>query len=345
MEHGPTRRLQSCLSRAVIDGMSGLRALMLCAFAAIGCLVAGSQPASAQLCQGSFTNVNFGNIDITNGFAADATGTATFQCSGLANRVARVCPNIGSGSSGDAGTGSPRLLLNGTNKLLFSFFQDSARSVVWGSAVWPWAAQFPVPQFDIALGPTGQATQSFPLYARISSGQTTAAAGNYTSTFSAGHILISSGYSTVGNCTIISATGGTHPGFNVTAVVSRTCNIATTAVDFGARGGLTANIDASGQLRVTGTTGTPYSIDLDGGLSAATSPTLRKMVKGASSITYGLYGDAARTQPWFNTSAFFRGSGTGTGTAQTLNVYGRVPAQATPPAGIYTDSVVVVVTY
>ena len=259
--------------------------------------------------------------------------------------MARVCPNLGSGSSGDAGTGSPRILLSGTDKIYFSFYQDAARSIVWGSAVWPWASQFPAPQFDIPLGPTGQATQSFPLYARVTAGQTTAPAGTYVSTFSGGHTLISSGYSTVGNCPTISATGGTHPGFNVTAVIARTCNLTTSALDFGSIGGLAAAVNGSGQLRVTCTNGTPYSIGLDGGLSGATNPVLRKMVKGTDSVTYGLYGDAARTQPWFNNGGNYLATGTGSGLAQTLTVYGRISAQLTPPPGRYTDSVVVIVSY
>ena len=301
--------------------------------------------AAAQSCQSNFTNVDFGSINPTSGFAADSTGTFTVQCQGLANRTVRVCPNIGSGSGGDTGSGSPRVLKNGTLGLLFSFYQDAARSTVWGSWVWPWTAQYPAPQLDIPLGPTGQASQSYPLYARVFPGQPTVAAGTYTSAFSGNHVRISAGYTTVGNCATISALNGTQPGFNVTAVVGRTCTVATTALDFGVRGGLTSALDASGQLRVTCTSGAPYSVGLSGGASGANSPTLRKMVQGANSITYGLYADAARTQPWFDTGGFFQATGTGTGLAQTFTVYGRVPAQTTPPPGAYSDTVAVVVTY
>lgn len=328
------------VSRAA-RGLRGLAGLAL----TMGFALAAADGALAQTCQSQFTNINFGSIDPTTGLSNDGTGTYSVQCQGLANRTVRVCPNLGSGSGGDTGSGSPRIMLNGASQLLFTFFQDAARSLIWGSAVWPWAAQYPVPQFDIALGPTGQASQSFPIYARILAGQNTAAAGAYSSTFSGGHTLISSGYSTVGNCAAISALGGTHPSFTVSATVARACSLATSSVDFGTRGGLAATVDASGQIRVTCTSGASYSIGLDGGLSGAPTPTSRKMVKGANSITYGLYGDAARAQPWFNTAAFFQSGGTGTGSAQTLTVYGRIPAQTTPPPGVYTDTVVVVVTY
>ncbi|WP_409528142.1 spore coat protein U domain-containing protein [Rhizobium sp.] len=38
-------------------------------------------------------------------------------------------------------------------------------------------------------------------------------------------------------------------------------------------------------------------------------------------------------------------TGTGTGSPQTLTVYGRVPAQNTPAPGTYSDTVVVTVSY
>ena len=37
--------------------------------------------------------------------------------------------------------------------------------------------------------------------------------------------------------------------------------------------------------------------------------------------------------------------GTGTAATQSIPVYGRVPAQATPPPGTYSDTVVATVTY
>lgn len=38
-------------------------------------------------------------------------------------------------------------------------------------------------------------------------------------------------------------------------------------------------------------------------------------------------------------------AGTGNGNVQNLTVYGRVPPQATPAAGVYTDTVAITVTY
>jgi spore coat protein U-like protein len=58
-----------------------------------------------------------------------------------------------------------------------------------------------------------------------------------------------------------------------------------------------------------------------------------------------LYSDALRTLNWGNTSASWV-SGTGTGAAQTLTVYGLIPLQTTPaPATDYADTVTITVTY
>ncbi len=50
-------------------------------------------------------------------------------------------------------------------------------------------------------------------------------------------------------------------------------------------------------------------------------------------------------QPWGNTIGTNTVAGTGDGTQTNYTVYGRVPAQTTPSAGFYSDTVVATVTY
>ena len=85
------------------------------------------------------------------------------------------------------------------------------------------------------------------------------------------------------------------------------------------------------------------------GLLSGSSPMRRGLRQiliglGAAGITYGLYRNTQRTQPW-SEAAGEVASGTGTGLLQSVPVYGRVPAQTTPGAGIYSDTVVATVTY
>ena len=71
------------------------------------------------------------------------------------------------------------------------------------------------------------------------------------------------------------------------------------------------------------------------------------MTSGANLLNYNLYVDAARTNVWGDGSGTtFTIANSGTGAAQAVNVYGRVPSgQTTVPPGGYADTVAVTVTY
>ncbi|MFO0991269.1 MAG: spore coat U domain-containing protein [Hyphomicrobiales bacterium] len=100
-------------------------------------------------------------------------------------------------------------------------------------------------------------------------------------------------------------------------------------------------------IAVTCTSGRPYTIGLNGGLSGATNPTQRRMrnLAQTSFITYGIYRDTARTLGWGETIGVNTLAGTGTGNVQNYTAYGRVPAQTTPAPQTYSDTIVVTVTY
>ncbi|MBB4226907.1 spore coat protein U-like protein [Rhizobium mongolense] len=129
------------------------------------------------------------------------------------------------------------------------------------------------------------------------------------------------------------------------ANVAANCLVAIQNIDFGTKGVLNANVDATGSVTATCTPGTTYTISLNGGTTNS-APMARKMSRGAETVTYALYKDVARSQPWGDAAS--PGStvaGTGNGAAQVLTVYGRVPPQDTPNPGTYTDTVVVTLTY
>lgn len=104
--------------------------------------------------------------------------------------------------------------------------------------------------------------------------------------------------------------------FTVSASVAANCLINVQNINFGTQGVLSANVDATGSVTATCTPGTPYTISLNGGTANA-APTARKMSQGTQTVTYGLYKDSNRSQPWGDVNT--PGStvaGTGTGTAQ-----------------------------
>lgn len=133
--------------------------------------------------------------------------------------------------------------------------------------------------------------------------------------------------------------------FNVQVVIQETCIVtspSSTTLDFGTQTLLNANVDAQTNISVQCTTGTDYDISLDNGLN-----TSRRMRQGATAnyINYQLYTNSTRTTVWPTTAGTAPYTNLGTGAAQTITVYGRIPAQTTPPAGTYTDTVAITVTY
>ena len=125
------------------------------------------------------------------------------------------------------------------------------------------------------------------------------------------------------------------------------CEISTapTELDFGIHGVLSANIDQFSNISVTCTTGANYNIGLNGGLQLPADTSDRKMSNGTNTVDYQLYQTAARSTVWGNLIGTDTVTSIGTGIEQNFSVYGRVPPQTTPPAGVYNDTVLVTVTY
>jgi spore coat protein U-like protein len=297
----------------------------------------------AQSCSFSVTNMNFGLIDTLSGTQANSTATVNMNCSGTLLLRILVCPHLSAGTGG-ASSAAARQMLSGANSLNYQLYSDSGRSVVWGSYAWAYASR--PPPLALTLNLSGVASGTATIYGRVPGSQSTAAPGTYLSTFSGAHLEFRYRYDVLGNsCNTAVGTIAADPTFTINATVAANCLVTTQNIDFGPKGILDANVDAPGQVSVTCTPGTAYTVSLNGGTTGA-APTARKMSKGAETVTYGLYKDAARTQPWGDAAT--PGStvpGTGNGVTQPLTVYGRVPPQATPSAGVYTDTVVVTITY
>ncbi|WP_366519499.1 Csu type fimbrial protein [Serratia nevei] len=122
------------------------------------------------------------------------------------------------------------------------------------------------------------------------------------------------------------------------------------SISFGTYSSLANVITASatgsggtGTLGLNCTTGTNYTVALDNGLNASGSQ--RRMASSVPAyISYNLYQDSANSIPWNNTTGVL--TGTGTGSAVPLVVYGLVPAAGTTPAaGVYSDTVTMTVTW
>jgi spore coat protein U-like protein len=136
----------------------------------------------------------------------------------------------------------------------------------------------------------------------------------------------------------------------VSMVVQSSCTVSATALSFGTQ----TIIDMSGaqddttpgQITVTCTLGEDYSVALDAGGGTGATVAVRKMTNGASTLNYALYTDNTRATVWGDGTLSTQTVGdTGTGDAQTFDVYGQVPQQNNLRVGTYNDTVTVTVTY
>lgn len=133
--------------------------------------------------------------------------------------------------------------------------------------------------------------------------------------------------------------------FQARIVIVNACTALTaTTLDFGSQGVLSADVNQNSSIKVTCTTDAPYIVKLNAGANAGTAGdvTTRRMTDGSHYVAYNLYSDAPNGAVWDNTTGT---SHTGIGAEDTLTVYGVTPAQNTPPAGTYTDTVTVTLTY
>lgn len=137
--------------------------------------------------------------------------------------------------------------------------------------------------------------------------------------------------------------------FQVGATILVACQVTGSTLTFG--GSIdplrtTGPVDASTNLSVTCTNTTPYSVALSAGTQApAGAFASRAMTSGTHTLPYQLYLDAGRTQVWGDGNASGVYAGTGTGSAQSLTVHGRLPSLAGVVPGNYSDTVTLTITY
>jgi spore coat protein U-like protein len=301
----------------------------------------GATGVSAQTCTITRAGPAFGTVDVLLGAQVDATSAVSVRCTGTANRTVRVCLNMGDPNGGTIG--GPRIMRSGVNNLNYQIYSDAARTVKWSS----WVGGGAGVEVLVPTGTTGSngATINLTMYGRVFGSQQTARTGAYSASFSGALTHYARAYTTAGTLCPAMTAGTLRWNFTTSATVPAKCTVGNATLDFGNHANLTTIKDASANLSVACSNTLPFQIQLNGGLSGATNPTLRRMTKAAEFITYGLYRDAARVQPWGDTLGTNTYSGTGTGLSVAIPVYGRVPVQATPTPGTYTDTVAVTVVY
>ena len=147
-------------------------------------------------------------------------------------------------------------------------------------------------------------------------------------------------------CTPAAHASSTTDSFDVTATVISSCSVIAQDLTFGNYDPVSSTpLDAATTMAVTCTNGTAYQVALGLGSGAGATTTTRYMTNGANKLGYTLYRDSNRTLLWGQSAGTDTLSGTGTGAAATINVYGRVAIAQTAIAGAYQDTIVVTVSW
>jgi spore coat protein U-like protein len=228
--------------------------------------------------------------------------------------------NYSLGINAGTGTGATTSIRKMTGPaaatLNYGLFRDTPGTQKWGNT-----------SGDMATGSwVLLGTRQFPVYPRITAGQLVAP-GTYIDTVVTNSTRLNSG----------------NRSFTVTAVVQPLCQITATNLAFGSYTGEV--LDAASTLTVTCTKTTPYYVNLSDGQHPDGSYLPRAIGPGGVLLSYTMFRDAARSSRWGNTYNLDGVAGTGSGSAQTLNVYGRVAAGQFVTPGAYTDTVIATITY
>ncbi len=180
------------------------------------------------------------------------------------------------------------------------------------------------------------------------SGQTTTPAGTYTQSFSSTaatvYALPNPGSTT---CSSITSNPTTFS-LSTSATLVSDCLISATDLNFGTAGLLTSALTASSAVTLNCTNQAPWTLALSTGSGSGATFSNRLLARsgGTQTVGYNLYTSSAYTTVWGDgTGSSSTAAGTGTGLAQSTTVFGRVPAQTTPQAGTYRDSIIVTVIY
>jgi spore coat protein U-like protein len=284
-------------------------ALLLLAFCAL--------PAEAVSCAiQSATGIAFSNYT---GAMIEVTGTVTVKCTGNATFDIGLSAGTGSGATetNRSMTGSAPPLLG------YGLYSDATYTTNWGDT-----STTRVPKTV-----NNSSAQTYTIYAKLPAAQYPTLGSYVDSTITATAYV--NGVAT-----------GTTASFSVTATVLKDCVVSATNMVFGNYTGAVNNTTST--ITVTCTNTATYTVGLNQGTTSGGAVTARLMAgQGAAAgqtLAYALTSVSYTGTNWGNTSPAWV-SGTGTGAAQPLTVYGQVAAGQHPKPGSYTDTITATVTY
>ena len=294
-------------------------------------------------CQGGADSVNFGALSLSALQNATSRGDMISGCPAGQGPAATwdFCASVGVGTNSVSQT--DRRMTSGANYISYQLYTDAALSMPF--------QYFGTNMVAVTYTNSGNTFDLQNVYGKILSSGAGIPPGTYTDSYSAGtQASITNDSNPTGNpaseCT---GASGTHnwntTAFSVSVTLQASWSVTAAPLNFGTVGVLTSAVNATTNLSVACTYTTPYTVSLSAGAASGATTTTRAMTQGASKVYYSLYQNAAMTQNWGNNIGVDTVAGTGTGSAQSIPVYGQVPAQTTPTIGSYSDTILVTVNY
>lgn len=322
------------------------RILHFLTFAALA-MVASSQIAAAQNCSASATDIIIGSVDVLSNTSNTGSGTIEIRCGILIGLFGSIVVDIHLGEGHGGASSNIRHMISPTTttRLDYELYQDAARQITFGGNYGSHGgAPYRLSGSNLIQLLSNKA-YAVTVYAAVPGQQNSVIPGTYSSAFYRDPMDLRISYTTCNLLGILCSTKTTSTSFSVRANVVPDCNVSAEDLDFGSVGLLEQPVDASSRIDVKCTSGTSHKIGLGYGLNGS-GPQDRHMksLLGAK-IRYQLYQDSNRTVHWGLPEDGSALTASGSGTAENYLVYGRVPAQPTPPPGPYSDTVTVTVTY
>lgn len=282
-------------------------------------LLPGRADAGINSCSVSSAGLAFSEYNSQTKAAVDGAGTITVTCTGDGSNNNLSLNLVG----GNSGACSPRRMQSGANLLAYQIFQDAARS----AALCDGGSRMDI-NIDFSSG--SSQTRDYTIYGRVTAGQNPPYGPGYADALT---IQLKRGGGTLATATL-----------NVTGGVAAICTVSAGTLGFGSYNGTAAAL-ATAPVTVNCSNGASYQVSMGAGANAS-GGTRRMAGPAGGFLAYELYSNSARTLAWGDGSALgARVGATGSGSNQSLTVYGRIPAGQNPAAGAYADSVMITVDY
>jgi spore coat protein U-like protein len=321
--------------------------LRFCLLAAILTLGHGGQAAVASVTCYAYSgpDMAFGQINALAGGVVSSSASIDYGCNN-GDQPVRVLLCFGADRDPQAPAGynprhAPLLYSSLTGySLAYTLYADAARTMVLGSfnagEAQPLAIVVTIPPY------WGQGAAT--IYGDIKTvGQTALPNGNYGSNLPMRMSYMVYNEGVGADCSNPQLKSGSSWFSRIDASVTAQCHIkSASTLNFGTVYGLLSqNVDGMSTINVVCSNALAYYVGLDDG--AHSMGGARRMRGADGYLQYELYSDPQRTQRWGNGGGMV--SGVGTGNGQNLTVYGRLIPQALPGKGLFSDTIVVTVTY